>query len=168
VFQRRTLIRARDLAAFRAALVDLATAGRPLEARRRAVVVPTRASAELLRQTIEARFRESGQACVLPDFVTRAELVERLARATPRTTVLLSRADREVLLERAARMTSNRPRLGGAPFQVRPGLVSAMLDFYDELRRRQRTVRRFARAVFTQLRGERGLDRGTDSLIQQT
>ena len=167
-FQRRTLLRTRDLAAFRAALVDLATTGRPLDARRRVVVVPTRASAELLRQTIEARCRESGRAYLLPDFVTRAELVERLARATARPVVLLSRAEREVLLERAVRAVSNRPRLGGAPFQVRPGLVSAMLDFYDELRRRQRTVRRFAHAVFTQLRGERGLDRGTDSLIQQT
>jgi RecB family exonuclease len=168
VFQRRTLVRARDLAAFRAALVDLATAGRPLDARRRAVVVPTRASAELLRQTIEARCHDFGRACLLPDFVTRTELMERLARATARPAVLLSRAEREVLLERAVGAVSNRPRLGGAPFQVRPGLVSAMLDFYDELRRRQRTVRRFAHAVFGQLRGERGLDRGTDSLIQQT
>ena len=131
-------------------------------------MVPTRASAELLRQTIEARCRESGRACLLPDFMTRAELIERLARATARPAVLLSRAEREVLLERAVGAVSNRPRLGSAPFQVRPGLVSAMLDFYDELRRRQRTVRRFAHAVFAQLRGERGLDRGTDSLIQQT
>jgi hypothetical protein len=98
VFQRRTLVRTRDLAAFRAALVDLATTGRPLDARRRAVVVPTRASAELLRQTIEARCRESRRACLLPDFVTRAELVERLARASAHPVVLLSRADREVLL----------------------------------------------------------------------
>ena len=169
VLQRRTLIRARDLAAFRAALVDLATAGRPLDARRRAVVVPTRASAELLRQTIERACRASGRAAqILPDFVTRADLIDRLALAVPGHPAMLSRAEREVLLERAARATAGRGRLGGAPFHLRPGLVSAMLDFYDELRRRQRTVRRFAHAIFGQLKGERGVDRGTDSLIHQT
>ena len=156
VLQRRTLVRARDLAAFRVALVDLATTGRPIEARRRAIVVPTQASAELLRQTIEAKCRESAGACLLPDFVTRADLMERLAGAAPGSGLLLTRAEREVLLERAAREVSKRTRLGGAPFHLRPGLVSAMLDFYDELRRRQRTVRRFAHAVFGQLRGERG------------
>ncbi len=43
-----------------------------------------------------------------------------------------------------------------------------MLDLYDELGRRQRTIRRFARALFDQLRVERGTDRGSESLIQQT
>ena len=43
-----------------------------------------------------------------------------------------------------------------------------MLDFYDELRRRQRTVRRFAGALFEQLGGERGTDRGSEGLIHQT
>ena len=169
VVQRRTLVRARDLAAFRAALVGLATEAPPLAARRRAVVVPTRASAELLRQTIEARSRADGRVVqLLPDFVTRADLIDALAGAVPDRRVLLSRAEREVLLERAARVTSARARMGEAPFPLRPGLVTAMLDFYDELRRRQRTVRRFAHAIFTQLRGERGVDRGTDSLIHQT
>jgi len=168
VIQRRTLVRARDLAAFRASLVDLSTAGGPLAARRRAVVVPTRASAELLRQTIESRCRATGEARLLPDFFTRTDLVDRLAQSAPGRVALLGRAEREVLLERAARSTAGRPRLGGAPFPMRPGLVTAMLDFYDELRRRHRNVRRFAHAIFTQLKGERGLDRGTDSLIHQT
>ncbi len=43
-----------------------------------------------------------------------------------------------------------------------------MLDLYDELGRRQRTIRRFTRVLFDQLRGERGMDRGSESLIQQT
>ena len=69
----------------------------------------------------------------------------------------------------ARRPASRRPRAHGRrPFQLRPGLVAAMLDFYDELRRRQRTVRRFARALFDQLRVERGTDRGSEGLIHQT
>ena len=46
--QSRVLIRARGLAAFRAALVRLVRSGAPIDARRRAVLVPTRAAGELL------------------------------------------------------------------------------------------------------------------------
>ena len=167
--QQRTLFRARDLAAFRQTLAVRALEGAPLAARRRIVVVPTRAAAELLRRTLERRAASAGAAALLlPEFVTRAELVERLAEVLPGRPRVMPRIEREVLLERAAREAARRPRLGGAPFPLRPGLVAAMLDFYDELRRRQRTVRRFAEALFEELRGERGLDRGTDSLIQQT
>ena len=82
--QTRTLIRARDLAAFREAVIDRALAGGPLEARSRAVVVPTRAAAELLRQSIEIRLGGGRAAgAILPDFVTRREFVERLGAAAP-------------------------------------------------------------------------------------
>ncbi|HXT68569.1 MAG TPA: PD-(D/E)XK nuclease family protein [Vicinamibacterales bacterium] len=169
VSQRRTLIRARDLAAFRAAVIDRALSGAPMDARRRAVVVPTRAAAELLRQSIETGLAvDRPPAVVLPDFVTRRELVERLGAAMPEVPRLLSGLERLVLLERAAARTSLRPRMSGSPFPLRPGLIAAMLDFYDELHRRQRPVRRFAEALFDQLRGERGADRGSDSLIHQT
>ena len=59
--------------------------------------------------------------------------------------------------------------MGGAPFHLRPGLVAAMLDFYDELRRRQRTrapLRAIAASI--ELRVERGTDRGSEGLIHQT
>ena len=167
--QRRTLIRAHDLAAFREAVIHRALAGAPIDARRRAVVVPTRAAAELLRQSIEARLgRELPAGAILPDFVTRLEFVERLGAAIPGAHRILSTAERLVFLERAARLTAARPRMSGAPFPLRPGLIAAMLDFYDELHRRQRPVRRFAEALFDQLRGERGADRGSESLIHQT
>ena len=167
--QRRTLIRARTLAAFRDALTSLALDGPPLAARRRAIVVPTHASAEVLRQTMESRAVRVGPgAVVLPEFLTRDELLVRLADAVPGRPRLLSRAEREILLGRAARRTAARPRLGSAPFHLRPALVAAMLDFYDELARRQRSVRRFARALFEQLRAERGTDRGSERLIYQT
>jgi len=163
--QQRRIVRARDLAAFKDALVDLATGGPPLSARRRAVIVPTRAAAELLRQTIEAR---THGAVLLPDFLTRAELLERWLRAVSGHPRLLGRVEREVLLERAARVTAARPKMGGAPFPLRPGLVAAMLDFYDELRRRQRTAFRMADTLFQQLKVERATDRGSEALLHQT
>ncbi|HWJ54868.1 MAG TPA: hypothetical protein VNR90_01605, partial [Vicinamibacterales bacterium] len=165
--QRRTLIRARGLAAFRRAVVDLAGAGSIREIRRRAIIVPTRASAELLRQTLEIAAPEGG-AIVLPDLVTRDDWMARLHAALPGALPLLTRIEREVLLERAAARAAARSSLRGAPFAIRPGLVAAMLDFYDELRRRRRRVRRFASALLRELHGERGMDRGSEGLIQQT
>ncbi|HEX5070014.1 MAG TPA: PD-(D/E)XK nuclease family protein [Vicinamibacterales bacterium] len=167
--QRRRLIRARDLAAFKDALVEAALNGAPADARRRAILVPTRAAAELFRQTVEARLGATRpRAALLPDVLTRAEWLERLLASLASPRRLLTRIEREVLLGRAARQTSERTRMGGAPFPLRPGLVSAMLDFYDELRRRQRTVRRMAHALFAQLKVERDTDRGSDALIHQT
>ena len=167
--QRRTLVRCSNLAGFRQALVELALSGGPLDARRRAIVVPTRASAELLRQTIEASsLSQTLRAIVLPDLVTRDEWMGRLHVAVPGAAPLLSRVERELLLARAARAAAARSRMTGVPFQLRPGLVAGMLDLYDELRRRQRTVRRFARSLFDQLRVERGTDRGSEGLIHQT
>jgi RecB family exonuclease len=165
--QRRQLIRARDLAAFRSALVGLATEGDVAGVRRRLVIVPTRASAELLRQTIESRLAADRPAVVLPDFVTRSEWMARLHAADGGVEPLPGRAERLVLMAQAARHTVAIHRFA-APFDLRPGLVDAMLDFYDELRRRQRDVRRFARALFRELGVERGMDRGSEGLIQQT
>ncbi|HEY7473425.1 MAG TPA: PD-(D/E)XK nuclease family protein [Vicinamibacterales bacterium] len=167
--QYRRLVRSSTLAGFRQTLIELALSGGPLEARRRAIIVPTRASAELLRRTIEtASVQGSRRAIVLPDFLTRDEWMSRLHVALPGAAPLLGRAGREMLLARAARAAAGRPRMGGAPFHLRPGLVAAMLDLYDELQRRQRSVRRFARSMFDQLRVERGTDRGSEGLIHQT
>ena len=167
--QQRVLIRARGLASFRRALAELAVVGKPLDARRRAVIVPTRASGELLRETIEGATIAAGRpALVLPDLVTRDEWIGVLRDALPQAPVLLSRVEREVMLERAARETARRHPHASAPFDLRPGLVATMLDFYDELKRRQRSVRRFARVLFRELGGLRGQDRGSESLIRQT
>lgn len=167
--QRRVLVRARNLASFRRALVDRALAGGPLAARRRAVIVPTRASAELLRQAIEGRAARDGMpGLICPDLFTRDEWLARLHTALPGRLRWLSRLERHVLFERAARDVLARRHLSGPPFHLRPGLVAAMLEFHDELKRRMRTVRRFARALFDELRVERGTDRGSDSLINQT
>ena len=169
MIQKRYLVRARGLASFRRALVERALEDGALAARRRAVIVPTRASAELLRQSIERAAAERGaRAVVLPDLVTRDEWLGRAHAALAGATRFLTRAERDVLMARAAESTAARPRMDGAPFELRPGLTTAMLEFHDELKRRHRSVRRFARAMFDQLRVERGTDRGSESQIRQT
>ncbi len=167
--QQRVLVRARGLASFRRALVTLCLEGPALAARRRVVVVPTRAAAELLRQTLEDAAASAGRtAAILPDLVTREDWILRLHACLPGAPPLLARLDREVLLDRAARRTLACRRIARAPFPLRPGLVAAMLDFYDELKRRQRTIRRFAHVLFHELGAERGTDRGSEGLVAQT
>jgi RecB family exonuclease len=167
--QKRTLIRARGLRTFRDALCALAVEGDVPTIRRRMVLVPTRASAELLRQGIERRLALDGRSSstVLPDLVTRDEWLRRLLQVSSLDRRFLSRLEREVLLERSARHVATSRRVA-SPFRWRSGLVSTVLDFYDELQRRERSIRRFARSIFDELRVERGTDRGSESLIDQT
>jgi RecB family exonuclease len=123
----------------------------------------------MLRQTLEDAVATSGRAAaILPDLLTRDDWIGRIHAAVPGAPALLTRLEREVLLERAARLTLARPRLRRPPFSLRPGLIAAMLDFYDELKRRQRTIRRFAQVLFEELGGERGTDRGSEGLVDQT
>ena len=137
----RRLIRTSDLAGFRRAVARLAVEGAALDARRRVVIVPTRASVELLRKTLESESIRAGRATVIwPDILTRDEWMARLHQSLPQAPRLLTRVEREVLMGAAADRTSRRTRLGGAPFALRPALVAVMLDFYDELLRRQRSV----------------------------
>jgi RecB family exonuclease len=167
--RRRRLVRAANLAQFREALAHLATTGQPLSARRRALILPTRAAIEIFRQHLEARALRSGaRATVFPDLLTRDELVVRLHQTDPALPRLLGRLEREVLMERAAREAASRARMSQLPFELRPDLIAAMLTFYDELRRRQRSVRRFAHVLLRELVVERDTDRGSESLIHQT
>ena len=165
----RRLIRTSDLAGFRRAVTRLTFEGTPLEARRRVVIVPTRASVELLRQTLEREsIRRSLRTAIWPDILTRDEWMARLHQSLPGAPRLLTRIEREVLMGAAADRTSRRTRIGGAPFALRPALIAVMLDLYDELQRRQRSITRFRRAMFDELKVERGTDRGSESLIHQT
>lgn len=167
--QRRVLVRARGLASFRQALVDRALAGDPLAARRRVIVVPTRAAGALLRLTIEQHAAAAGRTSfVCPDVLTREEWLARMCVALGGAIRWLGRTERLVMLERGARETLERRAAVTRPFDLRPGIVAAMLDFYDEIRRRERRVRVFARTVFDELRVEQGTDRGSESLIDQT
>jgi RecB family exonuclease len=133
------------------------------------VLVPSHAAGELLRQGVERRLSTAGRpaAAVVPDFVTREAWFRRMQASAVPERPLLTRSERLVLLERSAMEVMARRRLH-PPFGLRPGLLSTVLDFHDELRRRQRSIRRFARAIFDELRVERGTDRGSEGLIDQT
>ena len=174
--QQRRLIRTRDLRAYQRAIVSLAIEGSALDARRRAVIVPTRAAITLLRETIETEaFGPSTSlrpgrrdVLVLPELLTRDEWMSRLHDAIPAAPLLLTRMEREILFEAAATRSATRAGFTAAPFEIRPGLVSEMLTLYDELQRRQRSVGRFRRALFEELGVERGTDRGSEQLLHQT
>ena len=166
--RRRRLIRTRDLTEFRAALVDLARSGEPFAAASRALLLPTQAAIALFRQTLESAAASSGVAFVVPELLTRQAWLARVHQAIPGGPPLLTRFEREVLMARAAAAAAARPRMLRAPFEVRPGLITEMLGLYDDLQRRQRHVRRFVRVLFQELKGERGMDRGSESLIHQT
>jgi RecB family exonuclease len=160
------LVRAPDLRALQRAIVALLPAG--IEARRTAVVLPTRSAAEAMRRTIEDSDPDDrgGPVVLLPDLVTRQELYLRLHARIPDAPALLSEFDREVLL----RLAAGEARAQGAepPFRLRPGLIAALLDFYDELRRRNRSVDAFDRTIGDRLEGGSDSDRGAARLLQQT
>jgi hypothetical protein len=150
------LLRVPDLRAMHAALAGLLAppAGRPAQA----IVVPTSGAAEELRRTLAAS--------PLPDLVTRADLYQRLHERLPGAPALLTAFEREVLLRRAARDTAD----GGVspPFHLRPGLIVEILAFYDELRRRDRTLDDFERLMVSTLEPSADTDRGAERMLRQT
>lgn len=160
------LIRVRDLRAFRDVAIGLACEGSPLDARDRLVVVPTRAAAAHLRDGIEARAFASSGAVIVPDLVTPRELTERLAERLDTSRRMLTGAEREALLGtacRAARHAGHEP-----PFEIRPGLISEILRFYDELRLRRNRVDDFERRALYLLEPGASTDRGAERLVTQT
>jgi RecB family exonuclease len=156
-----------DLQSFREAVVDLAVAGPPLDARERIVVVPTHAAAAHLVRSIEdAVLHPRRRAVVLPDLVTSRELTLRFGERLRQPPRVLTDAEREALLGvacRAARARGNEP-----PFRLRPGLIAAILHFYDELRRRQNGVDDYERRVLDLLEPGAATDRGAERLVRQT
>lgn len=160
------LVRVPDLEAMRSAIAWLAPAG-DIGVRRTAVLVPTRGAAAELRRSLETLALAGGAAVVvLPEILTRAELYGRLHGALPGAPPMLTEPEREVLLRRAARSAA---AAGAAPpFRLRPGLVVQMLDFYDELRRREQSLDDFERLVLGQLTPAVDIDRGAERLARQT
>jgi RecB family exonuclease len=169
VTPRRTrLVRAADLRAFQRAILDAAYATPALaDIRSRCVVVPTHAAATALRQSIEdARLANDGSATALPLIVTRAELYTELHERIGHQPRLLSDFEREALLRRSARQVEAD---GVAPpFRLRPGLIVEVLRFYDDLRRRHRTVDAFDRLLGDTLSASADYDRGAERLLRQT
>jgi CRISPR/Cas system-associated exonuclease Cas4 (RecB family) len=160
------LLRASDLRTFQSAIVGVVPHG--WDARGTAVVVPSRSAAEELRRTIEDLTLAAGRAgmAVMPDLVTRHELYARMQEHLPDCPRLLTDFDREVLLRLAAEDAEKEGV--AAPFSLRPGLLAAMLTFYDELRRRGRTIDALDRIIGDRLEAGRDTDRGAERLLQQT
>lgn len=160
------LVRTADLRAFRAAIVELASMGDPIEARDRLLILPTRAAAGQLLRTLEDATLGEGGALLRPDIATPGELVTRLAWRLDQPPAVLTDAEREVLLGmacRAAQAAGVEP-----PFRMRPALVAEALAFYDELRRNRKDVDAFERLVLGMLEPSASYDRGAARLVQQT
>ena len=158
------LLRVPDLQSMHAYIARCAA---PADARDCAVLVPTRGAAEALRQTLENRcLTPESPALILPDLVTRAEFYDwlhsRLSTAPPRLTDF----EREVLFRRSAMDAAAQGV--PPPFRLRAGLVVEILAFYDELRRRDKTVTAFERLMTASLEPSADSDRGAERLLRLT
>jgi RecB family exonuclease len=165
------LVRADSLPALHRVLLSLATRGDLDAIRRRAIIVPSRAAAQQLRQTLEILWFDlhpagSDAALVLPDLLTRADWYRQLYERAGFTEPMLSSRECEVLLGASARdavASGVRP-----PFHLRPGLVGEMLALYDALRAQQRGIDTFERIVIGDLEPRAETDRGAERLLRQT
>ncbi len=153
------LLRARDLRTMHRVLAECVSAAGVSPV---AVVVPTSGAAEALAQTF-ARLAVPLERCHL---VTRDELYASLHSHLRAAPPMLSVFEREVLLTRSAAVANTNG--SRAPFRLRPGLIVEILAFYDELRRRDRTVDDFERLMIESLQGSAEIDRGAERLFRQT
>jgi RecB family exonuclease len=152
------LVRVPDLQAMHRALAECVTAD---TSTRLALVVPTSGAAEALRRTFEQLSVTTDQF----DLVTRDELYVRLHEGLLSAPPMLTAFEREVLLTRAAAAASAGTP---APFRLRPGLIVEILAFYDELRRRDRSIADFDRLMTESLQASAEIDRGAERLFRQT
>jgi RecB family exonuclease len=127
-----------------------------------AIVVPTAAARDALGRTLTRLGATPGHF----ELLTRSELYLRLHEALTDAPPLLTAFEREVLFIRAAEhsKTAGVP----PPFRLRAGLITAILSFYDELRRRDKTVADFDRLMTESLEPSIEIDRGADRLFRQT
>jgi hypothetical protein len=145
----------------------IAQACRIPDARACAVLVPSRGAAEALRRTLEnILLSAASPALLLPDLITRAELYQKLHERLPGAPPILTDFEREVIFRRAALDAAGRGT--PAPFRLRPGLIVEILGFYDELRRRDKTVAAFERLMVASLEASAEIDRGAERLLQLT
>ena len=159
------LVRVGDVQAFREAAVTLAGEGSPVDARDRIVIVPTRAARALLLRSLEDTL-PAGAARLLPDILTPGEIVPAFAARLPMDRPVLTPAEREVLMGVAC--TLARDAGVEPPFQLRPGLLAAILAFYDDLRRHQHDIDTFARLTLAVFEPGAAHDRGAERLVRQT
>ena len=138
----------------------------PAGARSIAVLVPSRSAAEALRETIEVRCLSDSQAVLIPDLLTRDEFYERLHARRADLPRRLSEFEREVIFRRSAMNVADWGT--PAPFSLRAGLILEILSFYDQLRRRNRSVAAFERLATSTLEPSADTDRGAERLLKLT
>jgi RecB family exonuclease len=148
--RRTRLVRVPDLHEFRRLILALASPAS-------LVLVPSQGAAELVRSVARSELR-----CVTRDQLYDL-LREKLASAPRR----LDQFERDALAQAAAEEAA--PSVPGLSFRLRPGLVSEMLRFYDELRRHGQQTARFEELLTGELTSAvEGGDRGAERLLKQT
>ncbi len=157
------LVRVSDLQGMQAYVAHCLEPTDPLSL---AIVVPTESAAGVLRDTIERRLLVDTETIVLPDLVTRDGLYDRLHSRRPDLPPRLTDFDREVIFRGAALDAAEQGT--PAPFRLRAGLILEILSFYDELRRRNRTVATFDRLLTGSLEASADTDRGAERLLRLT
>jgi RecB family exonuclease len=157
-------VRVRELHAFRDAIVALA--GEPGVSRPLVVVLPTTGAARQLRRLIQHRRGDEGLRQL--DLVTRDELYDRLHAGLVNAPARLTPYERDVLVQAAAREAATELGADGSVFQLRAGLVSEMLRFYDQLRRQGQQVSRFEELLEETLGRDAEFDRGAERMLRQT
>ena len=166
--RRTRLLRAPTLQSFQRAIGLVTRQPDPWRACRTAVIVPTHGAAEQLRRALEELMfhgESRTPVLVLPRLVTRDEWYRSLHDSLPNALPFLSPVERQVCAQAAAQeAVSEAP----PPFRFRPGLVPALLDFYDELMRHRRSVDAFERLLVEELEPSVDLDRGARRLLRQT
>ncbi len=164
--RRTRLVRTSNLRSFRRTLTSLALEGDPAAIRARVVIVPGGGAADLLRRALEDARPAGGSVLVVPDLISRDLWMARLWERLPDAPAPLTDLEREVLLQAAAREAVGSGH--APPFDLRPGIISEMLAFYDALRRQMKTVGDFERLVVEDLERAVDLDRGAVRLLAQT
>lgn len=161
--RRTRLLRVSDLPDFRRTIVALCRGAKRGE-QELAVVVPTRAAARQLIQTIADA--NEATASTAPLAVTRDQLYDalhaRLKSPPPRLTSIERITIAQAAAQRAAQAVES------LPFQIRPGLVAEMLRFYDLLGRQAQRVDRFEELTVDALGASDREDRGVERLLAQT
>lgn len=164
------ILRVPDLRTFHRRIAELTRHGDLDRARATIVLVPSRSAAAELRTTLERlRLGDAGSsplACVFPDLLTRDEWYAAMHGTLADPPARLSDVEREILMAAACRDAVT----AGVepPFRVRPPLVAAILDLYDELHRRGQTIDRFEALLVEELEGPSEYDRGAARMLQQT
>ena len=163
------LFRTPGLASFQQAIVALAAESDPWRARQTAVLVPTTAAATQLSRAIETDMVASAElpsVRVVPFLLTRDQWYREMHARLENPVSCLSMLERHVCMLASARQAQAND--AAPPFKLRPGLIPAVVSFYDQLQRHRKSVNSFDRSVTADLEPTLDLDRGARRLLRQT